>query len=186
MSNSPPLFGNGDLPGPLCLNMMSEFGTLCKLDNVNAYSQQDSHTLFGRATIIASVLPYHTVACAGTAAWVWLGGTFPETIDVIANAHFRTPRHGRKIRVYNRRLLSNHVIRVGPIQMTTPVRTACDLATIYSGSNEGERLAQEVISMLMQEYHFRPSDCQLVLQETRHIRNAPSARRLFLALDGKS
>ena len=92
MESSPPLLGGTDLPGPLCLNVLHSLGTLCKLDNENAYTYHDSRTLYGRASIISTLLPSRSVACAGTAAWVWLGGLFPETIDIIAKAHCRAQR----------------------------------------------------------------------------------------------
>lgn len=128
MDTPPPLLGNDDLPGPMCLNLLASSGALCKLDSANAYSCHDSDTLYGRSCIIATLLPSRSVACSRTAAWVWLGGTFPESIDIIAKAHYRALRYGRKINVFNRLAPNEHTIKVGPIIVTTPVRTACDLA----------------------------------------------------------
>ena len=68
MDTSPPLLGNDDLPGPMCLNLLASSGALCKLDSANAYSSHDSDTLYGRACIIATLLPSRSVACARTAA----------------------------------------------------------------------------------------------------------------------
>ena len=156
----------------------------CKLDSVNAYSCHDSDTLYGRACIIATLLPSRSVACSRTAAWVWLGGTFPESIDIIAKAHYRALRYGRKINVFNRLAPNEHTIKVGPIIVTTPVRTACDLA--LNCTPESESLVSEIICMLMQEFHFRSNDCMQIMQETKHIRNAPQARNYILAIDGRS
>ena len=130
-------------------------GALCKLDSVNAYSCHDSDTLYGRACIIATLLPSRSVACSRTAAWVWLGGTFPESIDIIAKAHYRALRYGRKINVFNRLAPNEHTIKVGPIIVTTPVRTACDLA--LNCTPESESLVSEIICMLMQEFHSAPT-----------------------------
>ena len=154
MDTPPPLLGNDDLPGPMCLNLLASSGALCKLDSVNAYSRHDSDTLYGRACIIATLLPSRSVACSRTAAWVWLGGTFPESIDIIAKAHYRALRYGRKINVFNRLAPNEHTIKV--------------------------------ICMLMQEFHFRSNDCMQIMQETKHIRNAPQARNYILAIDGRS
>ena len=164
MDSSPPLLGGADLPGPLCLNTLHSMGAICKLDNENAYTYHDARTLYGRASIIATLLPSRSVACAGTAAWVWLGGRFPETIDIIAKAHCRALRYGRRISVFNRRTPDSHVIAVGPITITTPPCTACDL---------------------MQEFRFRPADCLQVMREATHIRNAPWARNFFRTIEGK-
>lgn len=184
MDTPPPLLGNDDLPGPMCLNLLASSGALCKLDSVNAYSYHDSDTLYGRACIIATLLPSRSVACSRTAAWVWLGGTFPESIDIIAKAHYRALRYGRKINVFNRLAPNEHTIKVGPIIVTTPVRTACDLA--LNCTPESESLVSEIICMLMQEFHFRSNDCIQIMQETKHIRNAPQARNYILAIDGRS
>ncbi|WP_425331216.1 hypothetical protein [Bifidobacterium dentium] len=177
-----PLLRDGDLPGPMNLNRLADFGTLCKLDSANAYTLQDSTTLYGRATIVATVMPRNAVACGFTAAWLWLGGLFPETIDILSSSHFRTLRHGRKVRVFNRKAPPDHVIQVGPVRTTTPVRTACDLALI--ATDETKDVMHEVICMLMQEYRFRPDDCLQALQQSRHIRNASQARTLFHGIAG--
>ena len=184
MDTPPPLLGNDDLPGPMCLNLLASSGALCKLDSANAYSCHDSDTLYGRSCIIATLLPGRSVACSRTAAWVWLGGTFPESIDIIAKAHYRALRYGRKINVFNRLAPNEHTIKVGPIIVTTPVRTACDLA--LNCTPESESLVSEIICMLMQEFHFRSNDCMQIMQETKHIRNAPQARNYILAIDGRS
>lgn len=108
----------------------------------------------------------------------------PESIDIIAKAHYRALRYGRKINVFNRLAPNEHTIKVGPIIVTTPVRTACDLA--LNCTPESESLVSEIICMLMQEFHFRSNDCMQIMQETKHIRNAPQARNYILAIDGRS
>ena len=134
MDTSPPLLGDADLPGPICLNRLHSLGVVCKLDNDNAYSYHDSRTLYGRASIISTLMPSRSVACAGTAAWVWLGGMFPNTIDIIAKAHYRTARYGRKVSVFNRQAPDEHVTDVGPITVTTPTRKSYACSCRNSGS----------------------------------------------------
>jgi hypothetical protein len=183
MDTSPPLLGDADLPGPICLNRLHSLGVVCKLDNDNAYSYHDSRTLYGRASIISTLMPSRSVACAGTAAWVWLGGMFPNTIDIISKAHYRTARYGRKVSVFNRQAPDEHVTDVGPITVTTPTRTACDLA--MNCTPETQSPVTEIVCMLMQEFRFRPDDCLQVMQEATHIRNAPRARQFFRTIGGK-
>lgn len=183
MTDAPPLLGHGDLPGPLCLNRLDSIGTLCKLDNTNAYSRHDARTLYGRASIIATLLPSRSVACAGTAAWVWLGGMFPNTIDIIAKAHYRALRYRLRVSVFNRNAPDSHIITVGPITVTTPARTACDLA--MNCTSEAQSPAVEIVCMLMQEFKFRPDDCLAIMREATHIRNAPRARRFFRTIEGR-
>ena len=67
--------------------------------------------------------------------------------------------------------------------MTTPVRTACDLA--LNCVPETESKVSEIICMLMQEFHFRSNDCMQIMEDAKHIRNAPQARNYILAIDGK-
>ncbi|HAH52994.1 hypothetical protein [Bifidobacterium sp. UBA6881] len=179
-----PLFEGNDLPGPMCLNLLSDSSTLCKLNDDNAYSLQDASTLFGRASIIAPMLPGRSVACAGTAAWVWLGGIFPEAIDIIARSHYRAARYGLKINVFNRRTLSKHVTQIGLVNITTPARTACDLALNCTAVKEP--LVGEIVCMLMQEFRFRPDECLRIMEESKHTRNACWARKFFLTLEGRA
>lgn len=88
----PPILFTKDLPGPLSLNRLADFGALRKLDDSAGYWIEHSGTLYGRAKIVAEVAPFGTVVCSMTAAWVWLGGPdFPSTIDVIS--HRTSARH---------------------------------------------------------------------------------------------
>lgn len=125
-------------------------------------------------------VPWHVRAPPHGSGWE---GAFPDSIDIIAKAHYRTLRYGRKINVFNRIAPSEHTIKVGPITVTTPVRTACDLA--LNCAPETESKVSEIICMLMQEFHFRPNDCMQIMEDTKHIRNAPQARNYILAIDGR-
>ena len=101
--------------------------------------------------IALKLIPFGTIACALTAAWVWLGGTFPRTVDVISSSHYRADSHGRKIRVFNRKTAPEHVIQVGNLRITTPMRTACDIALLTPGElNEHD--ACDVLCALFEEY----------------------------------
>ena len=52
MDTSPPLLGDADLPGPICLNRLHSLGVVCKLDNDKAFSNHDSRTQYCRARIL--------------------------------------------------------------------------------------------------------------------------------------
>ena len=107
-----PLLTHKDLPGPLSMARLTHFGTLHSLDQTNAYSAEHADTLYGRAMIALKLIPFGTIACALTAAWVWLGGTFPRTVDVISSSHYRADSHGR-IASSGRKTGSRHVAWVG-------------------------------------------------------------------------
>lgn len=179
----PSLFKDSDLPGPLSLNRLSAFGSLHKIDTLSAYLTQDANTLYGRASIIATVTPNNAAACVMSAVWVWLGGEFPATIDVISSSHFRALVYGRKIRVFNRKAPPEHLIHLGDLKITTPMRTACDLILIDVDGLTPDA-AIEFACTLMQEYHFRPDDCLSILRANRYWRNAPRARAFFKLIQG--
>ena len=78
-----PLLRDDALPGPMSMHRLAEIGAIHQLDDDSAYLSEDAETLFGRANITNILKPFNTVSCAVSAAWVWLGGRFPDTIDVI-------------------------------------------------------------------------------------------------------
>lgn len=174
----PPLIKASELPGPMSLNHLADLGAICKLDNTNAYRSDDADTLYGRALIAAKVVPYATAACAMTAFWVWMGGRFPDTVDVISNSHYRSLSFGRKIRVFNRKAPPEHLTMLGPLRITTPVRTACDLALLPFEDLPRQK-ANALVCALMEAHHFRPADCLAILEDNRFWQNAPRARAFF-------
>lgn len=175
---SDPLLLADELPGPLSLNRLAGLGAIRKLDVGTAFRADDALTLYGRAMIVAKVVPFATVACALTAVWVWLGGEFPDSIDVISSSHYRAPIHGRKVRVFNRKAPPAHLSQLGPLRVTSPARTACDLALLPLEELSRQR-AGEIICSLMETHHFRPSDCLDILEHNRYWQNAPRAKAFF-------
>lgn len=157
-----PMLGSSDLPGPLSLSMLAEFGSMTRLDSHNGYPAQSADTLYGRARIIGHVAPRNTVACILSAAWIWLGGLFPKSIDVISQSHYRTSMYGRSIRVFNRKAHPDHVISIGDTRVTTPVRTACDIALLPEKELHNAD-SRSLISRLMLNYRFTPDECMRVL-----------------------
>nr|WP_236029558.1 hypothetical protein [Bifidobacterium miconisargentati] len=178
----PPVLFTKDLPGPLSLNRLAAFGTVTKLDETAGYWSDHATTLYGRATIISSIAPFGTVACMFTAAWVWLGGDrFPATIDVISTSHFRSTSAGRRIRVFRRLTLPEQIIKLGRLPITTPARTACDLAMMPEGAAP-PTLINDVVCQLMSAYRFRANDCLSIIKEHRHHKYAGRARAFFEAI----
>lgn len=116
----PPLLHSHELPGPMSLNRLSRGGTVCSLDGHSGYWSEHGDTLYGRALIVHNIIPSATVACMRTALWVWMGGLFPETVDVLSGSHYRTMRHGRPIRVFARRVDHDHVQTLGDLNITSP------------------------------------------------------------------
>ena len=160
---------------------LTHFVTLHSLDQTNAYSAEHADTLYGRAMIALKLIPFGTIACALTAAWVWLGGTFPRTVDVISSSHYRADSHGRKIRVFNRKTAPEHVIQVGNLRITTPMRTACDIALLTPGElNEHD--ACDVLCALFEEYQVSLAQCMQTLDDNHFWPNTQPARELFTSM----
>ncbi|NMM98409.1 hypothetical protein G1C97_1361 [Bifidobacterium sp. DSM 109959] len=175
----PPILLTKDLPGPLSLNRLAEIGTVHKLDESAGYWAEHADTLYGRARIVAKVVPFGTVPCMMTAAWVWLNGIdFPETLDVISTSHFRTASVGRRIRVFKRLTLPEQIIKIGGMPITTPARTACDLVMVPNDI-PSPSLTNTLVCRLMSAYAFQPSDCLRIIREHRHHKFAGRARLFF-------
>lgn len=111
----------------MSMNLLGDCGAVQPLDEISAYLPQYSKSMFGRSTIMTNLVPHCTTACGATAAWVWLGGKFPDTIDVLSRSHFRTLIYGRRIRTFNRKVTPGQVSTIGGLKLTTPARTACDV-----------------------------------------------------------
>lgn len=182
----PPVLFTKDLPGPLSLSRLETFGTVRKFDESAGYWNEHADTLYGRAMIVSTIAPFGTVACAMTAAWIWLGGPdFPRTIDVISSSHFRSTAAGRRIRVFKRLTLPEHIIRLGKLSVTTPPRTACDLVMGLDDAPEPSAI-NALVCRLMSAYSFRANECLQIIKEHRHHKYAGRARIFFEALQRES
>ncbi|MBW3093224.1 hypothetical protein KIH79_09910 [Bifidobacterium sp. 82T10] len=178
-----PLLGSKELPGPLSLATLSGYGMMTRLDETNGYQMDHASTLFGRASIAARLAPRNTTVCALTAAWVWIGGRFPDTVDVISRSHYRSTVHDRRIRVFNRKSPQEQIMRVGDAHVTTPARTACDLVLLpeyqeYQG--KGDAVDQLVIDLML-EYRVSAEDCLQILERNPFWPHASFGRDLFTA-----
>lgn len=162
-----PLLRDDALPGPMSMRRLAEIGAIHQLDDDSAYLSEDAETLFGRANITNILKPFNTVSCAVSAAWVWLGGRFPDTIDVISTSHYRAPIRGRRVRVFNRKAPRDHIATIGSLQVTTPARTACDLALLPATEHPGREAAAMIYAM-MDSGRCKPRDCLDILDENRY------------------
>lgn len=173
------LLNDNDLPGPLSMNLLTRHGAIMPLDAASGYQSEHAGTLYGRATIINDMIPHRSTACALTATWLWLGGRFPETIDIISRSHYRAYVHHRKVRVFNRKSPADHVIQVGDTRVTTPARTVCDLSLLPDRTTEADGQVDTMISDLMTEYRVTPDDCIRILDGNPFWPRAAIARSRF-------
>lgn len=158
-----PLIFTRDLPGPMSMRRLCDMGILIPLGHESAFLSSDARTLFGRAAIASALVPTGSAACASLAAWIWNGGTFPDTIDVISRSHYRAPIYGRLIRVYNRAVPPDHLRRMGRLLVTSPLRTACDLACDEPYDQDAD--IRSTILKLLHRNKLTPSFCLKMLDD---------------------
>ncbi|MFT8357675.1 hypothetical protein [Bifidobacterium aquikefiri] len=166
-SRQPDTFINiARLPGPLSMQYLDSLDIVVALDSSNCFSNTDTQTLFGRATIAARLVPIGAAACAYLARWIWAGGAFPGTIDIISQSHYRAAVHGHLIRVHNRRIEADHMIQIGSLLLTSPTRTACDLAC---NEDERESFNESVASItsMLELYDVKPEECMDLLMKNQ-------------------
>jgi hypothetical protein len=140
-----------------------------------------------RAACLAKVLPEHAVVCDHTAAWL-LGVDCqppaaldaPLDLDVVSvGGHDRTTRaglHGGK-----RDLRGHEIWTVGGVRVTSPLRTACDLAC-----RRGRRQALAVLDAFMRHCGLTHSDFRGMLARYRGRRGCTQLRELIAYADGRS
>lgn len=178
----PTLLYTKNLPGPLSMRRLEALGSVVRLDDSVSYWCEHASTLYGRAAIVSATIPFNTTACALTAAWVWVGGsTFPDTLDVLSDSHYRTPSAGRRIRSFRRSTDEKHITTIGNLSLTSPARTACDLAMMPATPSESANITA-IICTLMSTYNFHPKDCLEILKKHRHHKFAGQAKDMICGI----
>lgn len=173
------LYTYDNLPGPFAMRNLVRAGALVALDERHAYRSTDGETLYGRAAIVAAMLPNpQLVACGRAAAWVWLGGEFPSAVDVLSKTHYRAPLMGRPINVRERRVPPKQTQLVGPLTVTTPERTVCDLA-MCPPEDIYEQSLDELILRLLRHFTIDIEDCLLILEGCAYLHAAQRAREVI-------
>lgn len=151
-----------ELPGPLGLSALSRMGILTALDDSTMYLSAQALSIPGRAAIAQTMVPLGATACTTLALWVWLGGTFPPNIQIVSHSHYRELVHSRRIVVRDRRLNDRDIARLGQLWVTTPARTACDIAC-ENPSRLGDISPVNAVLELMNEFDVTPDDCLRIL-----------------------
>lgn len=132
-----------------------------------------------RARCAALVLPPHTVVCDRSAAWIHGVDTFdltervlPPPLEVVATGgrdrSRRTELYGGK-----RRLRRDEVTTVEGVRVTTPLRTACDLARL-----RGRHSSLAVLDAFMRTHGITRADLDRVLPRFRGQRGVVQLRQL--------
>lgn len=159
-----PIIYLADFPGLLCFGKLQRLEMVVMLDQTAAYLASQAATLYGRAGIVKYLIPYKTIAASTLAYWVWWGGRLPDEIPVISTSHYRTIVFDRRIISLNRTLEQNDIHHLGDIKLTSPLRTACDIACLphnYFDKHIGIKSYREFLEF----YGISAEDCLSVLLE---------------------
>lgn len=125
------------------------------------------------------VLPPHAVLCDRSAAWLWGVDCFdyaeheflPRLEVVSVDGHDRTVRS--EMYGGRRTLRDDEICTVNGVRVTTPLRTACDLACL-----RGRNAALAVFDAFRREHGLTCADYQRMLMRFRGRRGVVQAREL--------
>jgi very-short-patch-repair endonuclease len=147
------------------------YGVYCRTD------LEDTVQL--RASAAALVLPGHAVICDRSAAWLWGVSCFdyaeieilPRLEVVSVGGKDRSRRGG----LYGgkRALLEDEICEIGGVRVTSPVRTAIDLACL-----RGRRDALAVLDAFRRQFGISCEDYDRQLRRFRGRRGCKQAREL--------
>ncbi|MCI1984299.1 MAG: hypothetical protein LKJ47_05965 [Bifidobacteriaceae bacterium] len=141
---------------------MESKGIITMLDTTAGYLTAASRTLFGRAGIATHLVPKKTIAASTTAFWIWFSGTLPTEITVISASHFRSLAFGRRITAFNRATPPEDLRHIGSLTLTSPLRTACDVACLPR--DEFDRTVGSLILFsFLQFYEIPLQECRAAI-----------------------
>jgi len=144
----------------------------------------DTEGLRARSVLLALAPPggLHPIgACArgvvgfGTAAWVHTGGPAASPIDLVIAPGSTRPRRGR-MRLHEHRLGPREVQMIAGLRLTSPVRTAADLARSLPAAQVAGQLDR-----LRRDCGVRAVDVIEQLEGMTRCRGVARARELVLA-----
>ncbi|OXN00676.1 hypothetical protein Tam10B_1075 [Bifidobacterium vansinderenii] len=177
----PSLIHSTDVTGHMALHRLVAMGVLTRLDDTCGYRNDYADTPLGRALIVEPMIPYGATAAGKLALWVWVGGRFPACFDLISTSHYRARVHGRDMHVHNRRMLTNHMVLLAGLRITSPIRTACDLACMEPAERQGCDVNQ-LLAVLMTKYEISPDDCLNMLWRNQRWPRHSLGITTFIAL----
>ena len=107
---------------------------------------------------------------------MWLGGNFPENIDVIDYGHYRRKPHGHTIRSFRRKLNEKDYVTLGKTRITTPERTICDLAYTQGDSENYELYRKSIANLLISHYRVDLHECRRIIDSNPYFPGSVRAR----------
>jgi hypothetical protein len=123
-----------------------------------------------RAAALATVIPARLIAERRTAAWVWgAANDLPARYEVCADIGARTrPPRPNRLLIREVVIAASEVVDFGGLKVTSPVRTATDLARFTVPFGEGEA---DVLARLMSITGTTAAECAEAMDERRNLSN---------------
>jgi hypothetical protein len=121
-----------------------------------------------RAAVLAAELPHRFIAEQHSAAWVWGAvGEPPAFHEVCADIAARArPGFGTRLRVREVVILHDDIAEIAGARITTPLRTAIDLARFVSVWDDTEIA---IVGRLMTIGGFTALDCARAMNRRRNL-----------------
>lgn len=167
-----------DLPGQLCLGHLKMAGIVEMLDSTAGFLRQAATSLYGRAAIYNEILPYKCVLSGLSALWVWVGGRFPHDITINTTSHVRSSIYGHAFTTVRRRLASEEINKVGELRVTSPLRTACDIASMPRTQFD-DTVGLPVFVHLLEQYKITHIHCRKAIEANPRWSGYQNAQAVF-------
>lgn len=172
-----------DLPGPTALAWLQRQGRARLIDNRTAVSQPLAGTAVLRARTAAQLLPRRCVACGLLAFWIWEGGPFPNRLTAICQTRPKTtPPHD--VDLVQRLLGPGDVLEIDGMQITSPLRTAVDLACL-PGDMFDVRVGAGRFVTFLRHHNLDMADCLVRLEDNSRAVGYSTGRQRLEALDAQ-
>ncbi|MFD0704650.1 hypothetical protein ACFQY8_02655 [Alloscardovia venturai] len=158
-----PLRHKEDFPGQLCLARLEKAHIISNLDKSTFYPMRFNDTSSTRAHVARDIVPFGAIASAWLAAWIWLGGQFPTSIDITSTNHYHNILFGRNVRSTSRQIHSSCLAQFPHLLVTSPQRTACDIAC-SDIRRANPIIIEHTIHRLALSYAFAEHDCMEIMR----------------------
>lgn len=152
-------------------------GLLLPLWGTTARTAGTRETPRVRAAALAPLVPARAVLGRVSAVWVHAGGPAPRRADVLVAAGARRPDPHPARRVAEATLTPDDLVTVAPVRLTSPLRTALDVARW-----EEPATARDAVRRLVAACDVDPAAALAALDGLEGQRGVRRARRLLREL----
>lgn len=140
-----PVVAPDDVGGPVAFDTLLRDGELLLVHGRRAVPRGTPITPRVRVLALAPEVPPRTVIGRASACWVFLGGMPPGRLTVLYPPSCHRPHPGPTLASHQAALGEDETVRLGSIAVTTPARTAADLALFATGP-DATRLVGSLVS----------------------------------------